>query len=119
MARHHKSKRSIAALRTNLRSRENETESMRRNYAAGIEDGMYGGRDMYEPSERRMEYRSGEMITEDHRAIANMPQQVVYREYPRERAYLRTNLDDTMSGIDMQQGDDVGMANRHKAKYMY
>jgi hypothetical protein len=85
----------------------------------GIEDGRNGGRYMYEPSERREERRSGMMISEDHRAIANMPQYVVYEEYPRERAYLRTNLDDTMSGIDMQQSEDVGMANRHKAKSMY
>lgn len=85
----------------------------------GIEDGRHGGRSMYEPSERRMEHRAGMMISEDHRAIANMPQRVVYEEYPRGRAYFHSNLDDTMSGIDMQQSEDVGMANRHKAKSMY
>lgn len=85
----------------------------------GIEDGRNGGRSMYEPSERRMERRAGMMISEDHRAIANMPQYVVYEEYPRGRAYLHSNLDDTMSGIDMQQSEDVGIANRHKAKSMY
>ncbi len=113
MARHHKSSKK------SFRKTVETSEAMRRNYAQGIEDGLYGGRDMYEPSERRMEYRSGEMVTEDRKAIANLPQNVVYREYPRERAYLRTNLDDTMAGIDMQQSDDVDMANRHKAKYMY
>lgn len=101
MARHHKSHKS------------------KRHHSSGIEDGRHGGRSMYEPSERKMESRSGEMISEDHNAIANMPQHVVYREYPKGHMYLRTNLDDTMSGIDMQQSEDVGMANRHKAKSMY
>jgi len=90
-----------------------------RHHSDGLEDGYHGGRSVYEPSERAMEHRAGMMISEDHRAIANLPQHVVYREYPRGRAYLHTNLDDTMSGIDMQQSEDVGLANRHKAKSMY
>jgi hypothetical protein len=122
MARHHKSAKKKAQ---NFRDRMHEHEGMERyenrphHYEDGIEDGRHGGRAMYEPSERRMEYRSGMMISEDRYAIANMPQHVVYEEYPKGRMYLRTNLDDTMSGIDMQQSEDVGMANRHKAKSMY
>lgn len=79
----------------------------------------YKSMPMHEPSERAMEARAGQMISEDHSAIANMPQQVVYREYPKGELYLRSSLDDTMSGIDKQMNEDVGMANKHKAKSMY
>lgn len=115
----------------NFRDRMHEHEGMEhamdrrhemndeKHYGDGIEDGRHGGRSVYEPSERKMEYRSGMMISEDHRAIANLPQHVVYEEYPKGRMYLHSNLDDTMSGIDMQQSEDVGIANRHKAKSMY
>jgi hypothetical protein len=95
-----------------------EHERMMR-YRDGLETGRDGGRAMYEPSERRMERRDGDMLTEDHRAIANMPQNVIYREYGRGRPYLQTSLDDTMSGIDHQQYEDVNTANRHKPKSMY
>lgn len=125
--RHHKGGK-IAKM---VKARAHESEGMHRyeheemmhhhsmRHHDGIEDGRRGGRAMYEPSERRMERRDGEMISEDHRAIANMPQHVVYREYSDRRPYLNMNLDDTMAGIDMQQSEDVGIANRHKAKSMY
>ena len=91
----------------------------KRHHSSHMEDGRHGGRSMYEPSERKMEARSGEMISEDHHAIANMPQHVVYKPYTHGRSYLNTYLDDTMSGIDHQQHEDISIANRHKAKSMY
>lgn len=110
MARHHKSHKS---------KRHHSSAMGHHSYSDGIEDGRHGGRSMYEPSERKMEQRSGEMISEDHNAIANMPQHVVYKPYTHGHMYLNTHLDDTMSGIDHQQHEDIGIANRHKAKSMY
>lgn len=124
-AKHHKVARHHSSHHQGFEDRMHEHEGMERYehhsrmHHSGLEDGRHGGRSVYEPSERAMEHRAGMMISEDHRAIANMPQHVVYREYPRGRMYLNTNLDDTMSGIDMQQSEDVGIANRHKAKSMY
>ena len=79
----------------------------------------YKSMPMHEPSERAMEARDSRMLSEDHSAIANMPQDVRYHKWDGGRMYLQTNLDDTMSGIDKQQNEDVGTANRHKAKSMY
>ena len=79
----------------------------------------YKSMPMHEPSERAMEKRDSGMLSEDRSAIANMPQQVIYREYPKGEMYLRSNLDDTMSGIDKQMNEDVGVANRNKAQSMY
>lgn len=78
-----------------------------------------GGRAMHEPSERMMEHKSGMMLSEDHNAIANMPQDVKYHKWVGERPYLDMHLDDTISGIERQQEGDVNMAKRHKAKSMY
>ena len=78
-----------------------------------------GGRAMYEPSERKMESRDSHMLSEDHSAIANMPQGVKYHPWASQGAYLETHLDDTISGIDNQQHGDVGTANRHKSKSKY
>lgn len=78
-----------------------------------------GGRAMEEPSERGMEHESGMMLSADHNAIANMPQMVKYHKWADKVPYLDMSLDDTISGIDRQQSEDVGMANRHKAKSMY
>lgn len=55
---------------------------------------------------RAQERRDASMLHEDRTAIANMPQQVIYREYPKVRGYLNPNLDDTISGIDRQMEMD-------------
>ena len=79
----------------------------------------YKSMPMHEPSERGMEARAGGMISEDRSAIANMPQNVVYKEYPAYGVYLNQNLDDTMAGIQKQQSGDVGKANSQKPNSMY
>lgn len=63
-----------------------------------ISDGYYAG-----PHARfRQEMQDGGMIHEDHNAIANMPQNVMMKMYPKEGYYLPENLDDTIRGIDRQ-----------------
>jgi len=78
-----------------------------------------GGRSMHEANERKMEHKSGAMLSEDHSAIANMPQEVKYHAWASERPYMDSHLDDTISGIDHQQREDMSVAKRHKAKSMY
>lgn len=55
---------------------------------------------------RRQEMMDGMMIREDHHAIANMPQEVVYRSYPKAGHTLAPYLDDTIQGVDSQMNRD-------------
>ena len=62
---------------------------------------------------RHQEMRDAGMISEDHSAIANMPQNVMVKPYPVDRDYLPGSLDDTISGVDRQMGEDHSKARRH------
>lgn len=46
------------------------------------------------------------MIHEDHSAIANLPQDVRYHEWPKAGGYTPEGLDDTVRGINRQLTDD-------------
>ncbi|MFI5332616.1 MAG: hypothetical protein ACHQVS_00785 [Candidatus Babeliales bacterium] len=70
----------------------------KRHHSARHGDGHYEGHE----GKRRQEMMDGSMIKEDHSAIANMPQGVIMREYPKVSHYTPENLDDTMKGIDHQ-----------------
>lgn len=62
---------------------------------------------------RRQELEDSGMIREDHRAIANMPQEVMIKPYPRAGAYLPEGLNDDIRGIDMQMDYDDSQRARH------
>lgn len=64
----------------------------------------YSGMD----SRRREEMRDAGMIHEDHNAIANLPQGVIMREYPKVHDYLDWSSDDTAGGIAKQMDLDHG-----------
>jgi hypothetical protein len=66
-------------------------------------DGMYAGAD----ARRAQERQDAGMLSEDHSAIANMPQGVIMREYPKEMYASYPNLDDTIRGVDHQMRDDM------------
>jgi hypothetical protein len=51
---------------------------------------------------RRQELEDAGMIHEDHRAIANLPQEVMIKAYPYNGPYLPEGLDDTIKGVDRQ-----------------
>ena len=76
---------------------------------AHLSDGEYSGYD----DRRELERRDASMISEDHSAIANMPQNVIMREYPRHDKYLPEDLDDTISGIEHQRGIDGSKLHEH------
>lgn len=55
-----------------------------------------------EESRRHQEMEDAGMIREDHSAIANLPQNVMIKAYPKAYGYLPEDLDDTIRGIDGQ-----------------
>ncbi len=79
-------------------------------------DGDYSG---HLNNARRQEHEDFEMISEDHSAVANLPQEVKYHAWPTERHYAEYDLDDTIRGIDKQMDEDGMQMRRHKAKSKY
>lgn len=66
-----------------------------------------------EKSRRKMEMHDAGMIREDHSAVANLPQNVIMRPYPKNGNYLPENLDDTLRGIDAQINLDDSQRRRN------
>lgn len=64
---------------------------------------------------RRMEMVDSGMINEDPHAIANLPQHVVMRPYPRAGHTMAPYLDDTITGIDHQMDYDDMKKREHFA----
>lgn len=55
--------------------------------------------------------KKGGMLSENRSAVANMPQEVIYKAYPQGMQDFDAQLDDTIAGIDAQMS-----ADRSKAK---
>ncbi len=72
-------------------------------------DGHYAGHE----SRRHQEMHDAGMISEDHSAIANMPQNVMMKPYPKEGGYMPESLDDTIRGVDHQMGKDNSKKMAH------
>jgi hypothetical protein len=51
------------------------------------------------------DYTDG-MISEDSSSVANLPQGVVIKEYPKQGNYMGEGLDDGLSGVDKQISAD-------------
>ena len=62
---------------------------------------------------RTQEMQDGGMIREDLRAIANLPQEVMIKPYPRTGPYLPEGIDDTIRGVDMQMDYDDSQRSAH------
>lgn len=65
------------------------------------------------PTSMRSELEDSAMIREDHRAIANLPQEVMIKPYPMVGPYLPEVLNDDVSGVDAQMGYDDDQRRRH------
>jgi len=52
-----------------------------------------------------------EMISSTNSGFANMPKEVVFKEYPKNDGFLKENLNDGMSGIDNQIKKDNSKKN--------
>ena len=70
----------------------------KRHYSEGYYEGMEG--------RRTQEMQDGGMIREDRSAIANLPQEVMIKAYPKTGPYMPENLDDTIGGVDKQMDKD-------------
>lgn len=57
--------------------------------------------------------KKGGMLSENKGAVANMPQEVVYRAYPKGMEDFDAQLDDTMAGIDAQMREDYAKAKKN------
>ena len=72
-----------------------------------VNNDRYAGMD----SRRYMEMRDAGMISEDHSQVANLPQEVMMKEYPK-TDYFTYDLNDDIRGIDVQMNDDVRKERR-------
>lgn len=70
----------------------------RRHHKYDGPQGEYAGMEHRDMQERE----DGMMLREDHNAIANMPQHVMIKPYPKCGYGLPEDLDDTMRGVDAQ-----------------
>jgi hypothetical protein len=80
--------------------------------------GSMGFKPSYEPyagsAERRhLEMQDAGMIHDDPSAIANLPQNVMIKAYPKTGPYLPEGLDDTIKGVDMQMDYDDSQRRSH------
>lgn len=69
----------------------------------------YAGMD----SRRRMEMEDAGMIHENHAAIANLPQEVMIKPYPKPGPYMPEGIDDTIRGVDKQMDLDDSQRARN------
>jgi hypothetical protein len=53
-----------------------------------------------EEGRRTQEMEDGGMLHEDHSAMANMPQNIIMKHYPKSYGYMPEGLDDGISGVD-------------------
>jgi hypothetical protein len=58
------------------------------------------------------------MISEDHSAVANLPQEVVQKTYPR-MDYMGGELDDTIREIDSVRKDEIRKIREYPSKVKY
>jgi len=63
--------------------------------------------------EKKQEKRDGGMLNSATGEVANMPQDVKYHAWPTAHDYMGGNLDDTITGINKQIGEDESAAKRH------
>ncbi len=76
---------------------------------AKVNDGFYEG-----PEPRRMlEMKDAGMLYEDHNAIANLPQDVKIKPYPKTGPYMPEMLNDDLSGVDAQMDYDDSQRRAH------
>ncbi len=106
MARYHSEKESHGGPMDPRRFKEHrrgaEPKSMEGHLYDSVPDGHYAG----DLARRHQEMQDAGMIHEDPRAIANMPQEVMIKPYPKPGPYLPEGLDDTIAGVDRQMDYD-------------
>lgn len=97
---------------------------MVKKYSQTKEDREHESRGMkkYEKERSRKEeldYGYMNMISEDHSAPANLPQEVIHKFYPKCEYVDSYYLDDTRRGIDDNIDDSVRKVERNQSDSMY
>ena len=113
MAKRHHNSKSYSTVREHRDKFNDETHHSSESYRMGSARGEY-----YAGAEprRRQEMEDAGMIREDHSAVANLPQGVMMKPYPKDTGnYLPENLDDTLRGVDRQMSYD----NKKKMDHFY
>ncbi len=74
-------------------------------------DGAYAGMD----ARKTEEMQDAGIIREDRSAVANLPQNVMYKAWGNDNDYLnaRPPLNDDITGVDRQKREDVNGARKH------
>ena len=80
----------------------------KRHHNSKHHEGFYEGID----ERRHQEHADASMIPSGHGSHANMPGEVIMKEYSRPHGYSPENLDDTIHGIDNQIGHDNSQKHR-------
>lgn len=70
---------------------------------------LYAGMD----ASKRRQLEDSQMIHENPRAIANLPQEVMIKPYPMAGSYMREMLNDDVSGVDAQINFDDSQRRAH------
>ena len=83
----------------------------KRHHSALHKADLYASHD----ERRKMEHMDAGMISDDRSSMANMPQGVIMKEYPKIHGYMPEHLDDTERGIEHQIDQDNAQKNRHMA----
>ena len=91
------------------KDRMDERRGMEEYYRKMRRSEHYAGAD----PRRRRELEDGNMVHEDHMAMANLPEKPIMRYYPKFEYGLDGYLDDTIGGIDRQMYDDMDEMKRH------
>lgn len=75
----------------------------------------------YKKSQQQMQKLDSEMISEDRSAVANLPQGVIQKDWPRTTYYNHRDLgaEDNVRGIDRQMDEDTNGASKHRSKRKY
>jgi len=102
-------------MRHEARDRMNEREGMEKYVHSSHMEGEYAGLQ----KRRREEMEDGGMIRDDYAAIANLPQQVMIKPYPKTGPYMPEVLDDTLRGIDEQMDADDSQRRKHFKPHKY
>lgn len=104
MPRHYSSKESHGGAMDPKKFKESKrgSEPKSAHMYEGVGDGYYAG----ESARRTQEMQDGGMIHADMNAIANLPQNVMIKPYPKAGPYMPEGLDDTIAGVDRQMDYD-------------
>jgi hypothetical protein len=99
------------------KDRMHEREGMEKHMKHSSPDGAYHEEYANLDMRRRREMEDSGYITEDHSAIANLPQNVMMKPYPYAGASMPAPLDDTISGVDRQMHKDSPLRHLKPHKF--